>query len=245
MKIFSILNITPDSFSDAGLFASTQSAIFHAQSMLYNSYAIDIGPQSTRPNAIMIGAEQEIARLDNIIEQVSKFAKTSIDSFYFETQKVAIQQGVSYINDVTGFRDVRILQYAPGNVKFIFMHNLGVPPMKTNVMQETDHDVISEIKLWARNKLREFQNIGISSDRFIFDIGIGFGKTAQQSLYLVNNIEQFADFDVPIMVGHSRKSFMHLINPNATIDEKDAITKQMTEEMSAKGIEYFRVHNVS
>lgn len=237
MKKFIILNLTPDSFSGS---LSSKDILNNTN----NYYCVDIGPQSTRPQAIITSYQEEIERLGNAVQEISQIVKTSIDSFYFETQKFAIQQGVSYINDVTGFADARILQYAPSYVKFIFMHNLGIPPLKEKTMQSNDDVMIDEIKKWGMEKLREFQYLGISKNRFIFDIGIGFGKTAEQSLYLINNIEKFNDFPTPIMVGHSRKSFMNLVNPIATIEEKDEITKKMMIEMSQKGIEYFRVHNI-
>ena len=243
-KIFGILNITPDSFSDGNLYSIKEKALLYAREFSKTVYAIDIGPQSTRPNAKIINCEQEIMRLRNIMQEISQFAKTSIDSFNFETQKFAIQQGATYINDVMGFRDEKIFEYAPQNIRFIFLHNLGVPPVKTNVLQHDGDEMIREIKNWGKKKLQEFQSFGISSDRFVFDIGIGFGKTAEQSLYLIENIEQFCDFPTPIMVGHSRKSFMELIKPNSSIDERDTITQNLTKSMSQKGIEYFRIHKV-
>ncbi len=243
-KLFGILNLTPDSFSDGNLYSTHEKAILHARELSKTVYAIDIGPQSTRPNAEILGYDQEIVRLGNIIQEISHFSNTSIDSFHFETQKFAIQQGVSYINDVTGFRDEKIFQYAPRNIRFIFMHNLGVPPVKTNFLNCDGDEMIREIKAWGLKKLQHFEGLGVKSDRFVFDIGIGFGKTAEQSLYLIENIEKFCDFSTPIMVGHSRKSFMELIKPNASIDERDTITQSLTQSMSQKGIEYFRIHKV-
>ncbi len=244
LKLFGVLNLTPDSFSDGGNFCDYNAAISHARILANSCYAIDIGPQSTRPNAKIINAEQEISRICNIVKEVSHFAKTSIDSFHFQTQKTAVQQGVSYINDVTGFVDEQIFHYAPQNIKFIFMHNLGVPPVKTNVLHGEDIEVVAKIKAWGLEKLRYFEGLGVKSERFIFDIGIGFGKTAEQSLFLIENIEKFADFPTPIMVGHSRKSFMELIKPNASMDERDVITQRLTISMYSKGCEYFRVHKV-
>ena len=243
-KLFGVLNITPDSFSDGKLYFDRKNALLYARELSKSVYAIDIGPQSTRPNAKIINCEQEIMRLGNIIQEISQFAKTSIDSFYFETQKFAIEQGATYINDVTGFCNEKIFQYAPQNIRFIFMHNLGVPPVKTNVLNCNGDEMIREIKNWGKKKLQEFQALGVKSDRFVFDIGIGFGKTAEQSLFLIENIEQFCDFPTPIMVGHSRKSFMELIKPNSSIDERDTITQNLTKSMSQEGIEYFRIHKV-
>jgi dihydropteroate synthase len=244
MKLFGILNVTPDSFSDGNQFLQEEKAVIHAKELSKNCYTVDIGAQSTRPNAPLISYSEEITRLGLVISEVSKFAKTSIDSFNFETQKFAVEQGVSYINDVCAFQDTRILKFAPEDIKFIFMHHLTVPPTKTVSMKTQKQEMIAEIKQWALKKLDDFSHIGVSKNRFIFDIGIGFGKSAEQSLYLIENAEQFLDLGIEIMVGHSRKSFMELLKQGATMEERDKITQQITTDLTAKGIHYARVHVV-
>lgn len=242
MKLFGILNVTPDSFSDGNQFMQEEKAVAHAKQLAKNCYAVDIGAQSTRPDAPLIFPQEEISRLGCVIAEVSKFTKTSIDSFNFETQKFAVEQGVSYINDVCAFQDARILKFVPESVKFIFMHHLTVPPTKTVSMKTQKQEMISEIKQWALKKLDDFSHIGVSKNRFIFDIGIGFGKSAEQSLFLIENAEQFLDLGIEIMVGHSRKSFMELLKHGATMEERDTITQQITTQLTIKGIHYARVH---
>lgn len=242
MKIFGILNITPDSFSDGNQFLETEKALLHAKELSQKCDVIDIGAQSTRPDASIITDHEEISRLGNIIQEVSKFCPTSIDSFNFTTQKVAMEQGVSYINDVCAFKNPDIFKLSPPDVKFIFMHHLSVPPSKNIIMQTQKDAMILEIKNWALNKVKEFETYGVEKNRLIFDIGIGFGKDAEQSMYIVENIEKFLDLKIEIMVGHSRKSFMELIKKNASLNEKDSITKEMTNEFQKKGIHYVRVH---
>ena len=124
------------------------------------------------------------------------------------------------------------------------MHNLGVPPTKNIVMQTQKMEMIEEIKQWARKKIEHLSTFNIANNRMIFDIGIGFGKSAEQSLFLIENAEEFLNLGVEIMVGHSRKSFMELIKQGATIEERDVITKQITKNLTAKGIHYARVHDV-
>ncbi len=242
MKIFGILNTTPDSFSDGNEFLQEEKAIKHAMELAKKCDVIDIGAQSTRPNAPIISIDEEISRLGMVVSKVSKFIPTSIDSFNFKTQKFALDEGVTYINDVTAFVDERILHCKTPEIWFIFMHHLGVPPTKKVVMQTQKMEMISEIKQWARNKIEWLSTFGITKNRMIFDIGIGFGKTAEQSLFLIENAEQFLDLGVEIMVGHSRKSFMEILKPNSTMQERDIITRQITKNLKQKGIQNVRVH---
>jgi dihydropteroate synthase len=244
MQLFGILNITPDSFSDGGLFVEEQNAIKQAEYLARNCHAIDIGAQSTRYNANVITAIDEQKRLGNIINNISKFATVSVDTFNIETQKLAIDQGAAYINDVCAFPNTEIFKYAPKHIKFIFMHHLVVPPTKVHIMQTQKMDMVNEIKSWALKKIEDYSTFGITKDRLIFDVGIGFGKDAHQSLYIINHIEEFLSLNVQIMLGHSRKSFMEVIKPNANIQEKDIITQEITDEVAKKGIHYARVHKV-
>lgn len=244
MQVFGILNVTPDSFSDGGLFIDENKAVLHAKDLSKWSYAIDVGAQSTRPNAKVISVQDEMARLGLVISRISEFAKVSIDSFNFETQKMAIDQGVSYINDVCAFQNTEIFRYAPPNVKFIFMHHIVVPHVQNIVMQNHKMDMINEIKTWATQKISEYSCFGIAKHRLIFDVGIGFAKTAEQSLYIIENAKEFLDLGIEIMFGHSRKSFMEIIKTNSTIEERDIITKKITKELAHQGIHYARVHKM-
>jgi dihydropteroate synthase len=242
MKIFGILNTTPDSFSDGNQFLVEENAIKHAMELAKKCDVIDIGAQSTRPDAPIISTDEEISRLGNIVANVSKFTQTSIDSFNFKTQKFAIDEGTTYINDVSAFADERILHCNNLEIWFIFMHNLGVPPTKNIVMQTQKMEMIEEIKQWARKKIEHLSTFNITNNRMIFDIGIGFGKSAEQSLFLIENAEEFLNLGVEIMVGHSRKSFMENIKPNATMQERDIITRQITKELKQQGVQNVRVH---
>lgn len=242
MQLFGILNLTPDSFSDGGMFTYEQDAVRHAQNLSEKCFAIDVGAQSTRPNAKIISANEEIQRLGNVIEIISNFTNTSIDTFNFKTQQFAISQGVKFINDVSAFTNPEIFKIAPQDVQFIFMHHLTIPANKKMIMEAQNEVLIKEIKIWAKKKIEEYWAFGISKDRLIFDVGIGFGKGAEQSLYIIENIEEFLSLGVKIMLGHSRKSFMNILKQNATIEEKDEITRQLTKEIARKGIHYARVH---
>ena len=244
MRLFGILNVTPDSFSDGGQFLDEGKAVLHARELSEKCHAVDIGAQSTKPGAVSVSVEEEAARLGSIISKISEFTKVSIDSFYFETQKIAIDQGASYINDVCAFKTPAIFSYAPSAVKFVFMHHLVVPPVKSIVMQSQKMDMIREIKSWAVQKINEYSTFGIVKNRLIFDVGIGFGKTAEQSLYIIEHAEEFLSLGVEIMFGHSRKSFMEIIKLNATMDERDMITQEITAELARKGIHYARVHKI-
>lgn len=243
MKKFGILNITPDSFSDANRFMEFSLAIEQARHLAKTCDVIDIGPQSTRPNSKMVTFEEEISRLGNIVGEVSKFAKTSIDSFYYETQKFAASQGASYINDVSAFVDgSKIMLEVPDDIKFVFMHHVTIPARKDELMKQVKSEMIREIKEWALGKIEGFVNLGVSKQRLVFDVGIGFGKSAEQSIYLIDHAEEFLSLGVDVMFGHSRKSFINLLKPEATIEEKDKITQEISKDLDKKGIQWVRVH---
>lgn len=245
MKTFGILNITPDSFSDGGKFFEYENAILHAKELAKKCDVIDIGAQSTRPNAPIISYEEEILRLKNIIADVSKIAKVSIDSFNYETQKLAIESGALFVNDVSAFqKNKEIFKYALPETRFVFMHHLTIPSNKTILMPANGLDMINEIKQWAKEKIEEFALHGIEKSRLIFDVGIGFGKSAKQDIFLIENAQEFLSLDIEIMFGHSRKSFMEEIKKNATIEEKDIITQDITKNLAKKGINWVRVHKV-
>lgn len=245
MQKFGILNITPDSFSDANRFLNHQNALTQAKLLSHKCDVIDVGAQSTRPSANIISADEELLRLGSVIKEISQFAKVSIDSFNYNTQQTAINQGALFINDVSAFiNNHKILQEEAStqNIRFVFMHHLTIPAEKSTTMQTNGMEMVNEIKRWAFKKIEEFSLYNITKNRLIFDIGIGFGKTAKQDIFLIENAKEFLSLGVEIMVGHSRKSFMNEIKPNATIEERDVITRQITQDLSQNGIHWVRVH---
>jgi len=244
-KIVGILNITPDSFSDGGKFLSPENAISQCEKLINDGAdIIDIGAESTRPNAKIISPEEEWQRLEPALKEISKSnltAEISIDSRNFETAKKALKYGVSYINDVSGLEDERFFPLLKEhNCKIIFMHNLGIPASKERIMSPYC-DVVSEIYKWAEEKIAHLESQNINKDKIIFDPGIGFGKTAEQSLKIVKRFSEFKKLGVELYAGHSEKSFMTLFTDKPA-GEREIETQIISAYLAQNGADYIRVH---
>ena len=180
--IMSILNLTPDSFSDGGKWNDKDIAIKKALQMVEEGADIlDVGAQSTRPGYTQVSAREEIDRLKNILPKIRKKVNIpiSIDTFYPEVAEYAIKEGVDIINDITGFEDERMVQLASNcSCGLIVMHNT------------TSED----IRAFFERKLKELTDKGIETKRICFDPGIGFSKTYEQNLHVLKNIKEFKDW---------------------------------------------------
>lgn len=260
-RIVGILNITPDSFSDGGKFSSFDAAIFQLKKMLEDGAdVIDIGAESTRPKATPIDAKTEWQRLEKILPavllEVKKFNKknnkkiqTSIDSYHFETIKKSHELGIDIINDVSGLIDEKIIEFiAEKNITTILMHNLSVPTNPDLVINPY-LNVVEEILNWAREKISYLEKKGVKKSQLIFDVGIGFGKNAKQSIRILKNIDAFRVLGLPLYVGHSKKSFLDEVDcSDSSSDKKDlnraAKTLIISKYLAEKNIEFLRVHDV-
>lgn len=236
-----IVNVTPDSFSDGGLYIDREKALAHAAHLHDMGAAIlDIGAESTRPGATIISSEEEWQRLETVLPALVKNYEISVDTRYEHTASKAIDMGVSWINDVSGLHNPAMIELVQGtNVKCVVMHSLIVPADKAIVMPE-GCDVIAEIYRWAEFTLERLMQAGLKQEQIVIDPGIGFGKTAQQSWECIDNIEQLQLLGVPLYVGHSRKSFL-----GSTLAERDSKTLEVSRKLIDKGIEYIRVHDVA
>jgi dihydropteroate synthase len=249
-KIVGILNITPDSFSGDGFDESIDNALFSASKMLQaGADVIDVGAESTRPNAAILSHEDEWRRLGHVLAPLKAMlagTKTllSIDTYHVQTAEKAIAFGVDWINDVSGLSNNMMLDtVARSNVRIVLMHNLGIPANPKVTLSLSDNPV-KMVKKWANDKIIQLTEHGIRKERIIFDPGLGFGKTAEQSLILVKNIDNFADLGVEILTGHSRKSFLTLFTklPAASRDIETYITSCY---LAGKKVDYLRVHDVA
>lgn len=246
-----ILNITPDSFSDGGKFITVPNALAQAEKLVREgAEVLDIGAESTRPGATPVLPETEWALLEPVLialkEQCKQWAfkpKLSIDTRHHSVAEKAIQLGVDWINDVSGFVDPKMRALAAGGpVKCVVMHNLGVPAQK-NVVLASYPNICEQILDWTEQRFDELLDAGVDDKQLIFDIGIGFGKTSQQSIFLLKNIKQFRRLNCPLLVGHSRKSFLNFITEKPFPD-RDFETAMVSYQLAAQGVDYLRVHNV-
>jgi dihydropteroate synthase len=252
-KIVGILNVTPDSFSDGGKFNSLDSAILQLKKMLEEGAdVIDIGAESTRPEGLPITAEEEWRRLEEILPAVlfeiknfnKKFGKkiqTSIDSYHFETVKKSHELGVEIINDVSGLVDEKIVELiAERNIVTILMHNLAIPT-NSDLIINPHLNVTEEILNWAQKKIFALEKKGVKKSQLIFDVGIGFGKNAQQAIRVLKNIDAFRILGLPLYVGHSKKSFLDALEIPGDRAEK---TLKISKFLMEKNVEFLRVHDV-
>jgi len=261
-KIVGILNLTPDSFSDGGKFDSLEQAMIHLKKMILNGAdVIDIGAQSTRPNAIKISNEQEWIRLENIlpaiIKEIQKFNRDnnkkiqiSIDSYHFETIKKSYELGIDIINDVSGLKDEKIIEFiATKNITTILMHSLSVPVNPQLVINE-NINVNKEILNWACEKISLLQKMGVKKSQLIFDVGIGFGKSAKQSICILKDINSYRILGLPLYVGHSKKSFLDEVKIDEefklkNLDERAQKTLTVSKFLINQKIDYLRIHDVA
>lgn len=239
LKIWGILNITPDSFSDGGKYFSIESSLKHAQGLIdLGADVIDIGAESTRPGAKVLSFEEEWGRLKDIlplIKEIKKNVLVSLDTTKGEIVKKAINY-IDIINDVSGFGDPAMLDIVRNSgLPAVLMHNLGVPADPSKTVSE-ELNIMEEIPKWFAKKLETLQITNL-----ILDPGIGFGKTAAQSLEIIKNISALHKFNLPILVGHSRKSYMKLLD----IDDKDTATAIVSVHLAQKKVQHIRVHNVA
>lgn len=245
-----IVNITPDSFSDGAESIDPQNALTKAYN-LFNAGAdiIDVGAESTRPNAEIITPEQEWQRLESFLylwqhfwHYKASYSKLSIDTYKPETVEKLLNYHIDFINDVTGFTNPRMIEVAKQtNAKLIFMHNLGVP-VNPNTTLSQDIDPVEAVYRWGSEQLETLIKAGIAQERLIFDVGIGFGKTSAQSFAIIKNIAKFRNLGIPLLVGHSRKSFLQQFT-NKSFAERDIETAGISVYLADK-VDYLRVHNI-
>lgn len=243
-----IINITPDSFSDKNKYYNFNDFknIFDLWNK-ENVQIIDIGAESTKPNADKLSSEKELSRLEHVFEYIKNYKFNvikpllSIDTYHFETAEKAILNNFDIVNDVSGFADERMLDLAKNNknIKFIFMHNLGIPANKNIFIQE-NKNIVDELKIWLENKLNILEKNNVNKNQLIFDVGIGFGKTASQDLQLLQNIKEFHQYKIKLLVGHSRKSFMKIFTKTEAAN-RDFETMAMSIKI-AKNVDILRVH---
>jgi 2-amino-4-hydroxy-6-hydroxymethyldihydropteridine diphosphokinase / dihydropteroate synthase len=242
-----ILNVTPDSFSERPEDRSYEDLLGHFKNLLEQHPAIiDIGAESTRPGATPVDPDTEWSRLEPFLNfwQTQRndypFTRISLDTRHYQTAQRALSYSVSVLNDVSGLESAPMREVAEQYDQVILMHSLSIPADPTTVLLETSSPT-SEVKTWALKRIRELSPT--LQKKIIFDPGIGFGKTPLQSLNLLQNIESFYELEKPILVGHSRKSFMNLWTQEKFF-ERDFETLGISAEIYGK-VDFLRVHNFS
>jgi dihydropteroate synthase len=245
-KIVGILNVTPDSFSDGGMFIHPEAAIRWGLKLLEDGAdLLDVGGESTRPGSEPVPVDEELKRVCPVIEGIKREkadAIISIDTTKYEVAEKAIELGATIINDISGLQyDERMAALAAkNNCTLIIMHMQGTP--QTMQLNPTYDDVVEDIFNFLQRKIKFARDCGV--EKIIADVGIGFGKTVEHNWELLRRFERFYDLNVPLMLGISRKSF---IGKTLNIDnpiERDVPTALLHSLLLRYRIDYIRVHNV-
>ncbi len=209
--IMGIVNVTPDSFSDGGLFFNTNRAIDHALKLVDEGADIlDIGGESTRPGAASVSVKEELNRVIPVIDKLSKQSETiiSIDTHKPIVAEEAINAGASIVNDIGANNNNSKMWNVISQTKagYICMHMKGTP--KTMQKSPFYESVISDVCNFFQERLNSFEEHGISAEQIAFDPGIGFGKSLNHNIELMRQLNKFKVFQRPVLIGASRKSFI-------------------------------------
>ena len=245
--IMGVLNVTPDSFSDAGKFFAVERAVEHGLKMAAEgAHIVDVGGESTRPGSEAITTEEELRRVIPVIEQLRAKSEViiSIDTSKAEVAHAAVRVGASIVNDVTGGRgDEEMMPLiAETNSAFIIMHMQGTPQTMQITPQYTN--VVSEIADFFRQQYARAIVYNIDPMAIAVDPGIGFGKTLEHNLELLAQLERLRAFDRPIVIGVSRKSFLGKLINSAQMGDRLAPAVALTSLLRMLGADVLRVHDV-
>ncbi len=244
--VMGVLNVTPDSFSDAGKFFDPCAGIEQARTMVSEGAdIIDVGAESTRPGSERISPQEQIARLREVLPGLADLgAIVSIDTTRSEVAQFALDTGASIINDVSGGRDdPEMLPLAASyRAPIVLMHMLGQP--KTMQADPTYKDVVGEVRQFLAERLEAAAGAGVPRDRCIVDPGIGFGKLLEHNLALLGGLGDLLALGCPVLIGPSRKRFI------GELTGEDEPTRRVGGTIGAclmgyqKGASIFRVHDV-
>ena len=245
-QIMGILNATPDSFSDGGKFNQLNSALDRISIMLKEGAdIIDVGGESTRPNAEPVPEEEELQRVIPILQKARDYfpnAVFSIDTTKFEVAKQALEAGAGIVNDVSGLRkEPRFAELcAEYNATYVLMHSIGNPQ---NMQQNPEYeDVVEDVFSFFEEKIAVLQTAGVKN--IILDPGIGFGKTLDHNLKLIARLDSFQKFGFPVLVGASRKSMIGQILDGRPPEERLTGTIAAHYHALVNGAGILRVHDV-
>ncbi len=248
-ELVGIVNITPDSFSDGGLYYDADQATEQALRLLSDGASIvELGAQSTRPGSSIQTPKAEYARLKPVLDDLNQYMKVgdikvSIDSFWpVVILNVLEHYNIAWVNDQKGDLDDNTLKaVASSGCSIVIMHSLSIPPHKDNVIPG-DTDSIDTINHWIEKSINRLLNLGFNESSIIIDPGIGFGKSLYQNIWILRNIEALQSFGCKVLVGHSRKSFISSFSTEPVFN-RDLETIALSSALHNK-VDFLRVHNV-
>jgi len=241
-----ILNVTPDSFSDGGDYAQIDTAVAHALTLVEEGVdVIDVGGESTRPNANPVGLQEELDRVIPVIESLTAKLDVpiSIDTYKPTVMRAAIAAGASLVNDVKALQEEGALAAVAGSDAAVcLMHMQGTP----QTMQDAPHyeDVVSEVADFLKARVDCCQQAGINRNRILVDPGFGFGKTRTHNITLLQKLDQLTALNLPMLVGLSRKSVLGKVTGN-DVGARTHASVSAAVISAMKGAKLLRVHDVA
>ncbi|MCC5855917.1 MAG: dihydropteroate synthase [Idiomarina sp.] len=246
IQVMGILNVTPDSFSDGGQFHRLDMALRHAEAMVAaGADWIDVGGESTRPGAPDVALDDELKRVIPVIERLRAElnVQVSIDTSKAQVMTAAVAAGAAMINDVRALREEGALEAAAATqAQICLMHMQGKPRnMQDNPIYE---DVVNEVKQFFESRIRDCERVGIERQRLILDPGFGFGKSMRHNYELLQRLQAFQEFRLPVLAGISRKSMLGHVTGRA-VDERLAASLAAAVIAALKGAQIIRVHDVA
>ncbi|GFN22420.1 dihydropteroate synthase [Thermanaeromonas sp. C210] len=244
--VMGILNVTPDSFSDGGLYFDLEKAVARAREMAAaGADIIDIGGESTRPGADPLPLDEELRRVIPVVDRLSRELSVplSVDTYKAEVARAALEHGATIINDISGLRaDPEMARVvADFGCPVVVMHIKGTP--KNMQDNPTYEDVIGEVKDYLRQGVEMAVEAGLAREKVIVDPGIGFGKNLEHNLEILRRLEEFKDLGQPLLVGTSRKTFIGRI---LDLEPRERVwgTAATVALSIARGADIVRVHDV-
>ena len=245
-KLMGVVNVTPDSFSDGGLYLDPEAAIAHGRELAAaGAEILDVGGESTRPGAEPVGAEEELGRVIPVIQGlVAAGCHVSVDTSKARVAEAALEAGAEIVNDVTALRgDPEMASLCAGRgATVVLMHMLGSP--QTMQSDPRYEDVVADVKAFLAERLAAAVAAGIGEEQIWLDPGIGFGKTAVHNMELLRRLGELRELGRPLVVGTSRKSFIGRVD-GSPAQERLGGTIASSVLAAAEGADVLRVHDVA
>ncbi|MFC3124462.1 dihydropteroate synthase [Pseudoroseomonas globiformis] len=245
--VMGILNVTPDSFSDGGQRMEAGAAIAAGHAMLdQGADILDIGGESTRPGAAPLSAEEEMARILPVVRELSKAAVVSVDTRHPATMQAALEAGAEIINDISALRQdprsARLVKESRAPVVLMHMPALDLKAMHAATRYD---DVVLDVARFLRQRVETAEALGIQRGRIVVDPGLGFGKTVEQNLRLMNRLPLLAGIGCRVLVGASRKRFVGTISGVEQAERRLAGSLAVALAGASLGASILRVHDVA
>ncbi len=247
--LMGILNVTPDSFYDGGRYTATEVAVRRGLDLLaQGADLLDIGGESSRPGAEPVPLEEELRRVIPVIQELRREAPEawiSVDTYKAEVARQAVAAGADMVNDISAATlDPDMAPFlASHQVPVVLMHMQGTP--RTMQQNPFYRDVVDEVYRYLESRQQALYALGLPTSQMVVDPGIGFGKRLGDNLELLKNITRFRGLNVPLLVGHSRKSLIGALLEEPRPEKRLYGTLALTAFLVMKGVEILRVHDVA